>query len=57
VDLEDKLEGAETVTAHYDGCRDSAVELWTVRGGNHFIAQKPRAIEAIVAFLLAHPKK
>lgn len=58
IDLEDKLEGAETVTAHYDGCAaGSAVELWTVRGGNHFISQKPRAIEAIVAFLLAHPKR
>lgn len=57
IDLEDKLDGAETVKAHYDGCVDSAVELWTVQGGNHFIAQKPRAIEAVIAFLLAHPKK
>ena len=57
LDLEDKLEGAETVTAHYAGCADSAVELWTVRGGNHFIAQKPRAIEAILAFLFGHPKR
>ena len=57
VDLEDKYEGAETVKAHHDGCaKGTAVALWTVRGGNHFISQKPRAIEAVVDFLLAHPK-
>jgi len=57
IDLEDKLDGPETVTVHFEGCQDSAVELWTVRGGNHFIGQKARAIEAAITFLLSHPKR
>lgn len=57
LDLEDKYEGAETIKARHEGCTaGTAVELWTVRGGNHFVSQKPRAIEAVVAFLLDHPK-
>lgn len=50
VDLEDRLEGAETTIQKWSGC-SRPVELWTVKGGNHFIAMGPRAQEQILSFL------
>lgn len=53
LDLEDRLAGPETVVTRYEGCRDAAVELWTVRGGSHFVAQGRRAMALIVERLEA----
>lgn len=50
LDLEDKLEGAETWVGRFGGC-SRPVELWTVRGGSHFIAMGRRAHEHALAFL------
>jgi polyhydroxybutyrate depolymerase len=49
-DLEPSLPGAETEVLRFDGCR-GAVELWSVRGGAHYIALEPAAFEAMWAFL------
>jgi polyhydroxybutyrate depolymerase len=52
-----KLHGKETTVERYARCRPGgAVELWTVRGGDHGAALAPGFGDRIVRFLLAHPK-
>jgi len=46
--------GRNTVQ-RYDGCH-GAVELWTVKGGGHYVALQPPALDAIWSFVQAHPK-
>lgn len=55
LDLEPYVAERETTVQRYDGCR-GAVELWTVRGGGHYVALQPPALDAIWAFIQAHPK-
>jgi polyhydroxybutyrate depolymerase len=52
IDFEAKLPGAETTVERFEGCRlGSAVELWTVGGGNHFVGFRSPSQEAIWKFL------
>lgn len=51
LDLDARLPGAETQVLRFEGCRGGAAELWTVRGGNHFVATSNRAVDAYLAFL------
>ncbi len=53
-DLEPRLPGAETRVERYASCASGSVELWTVRGGNHFVGTGQQAFEAIWQFLAAH---
>ncbi len=55
IDLEPYVPERETTVQRYDDCR-GAVELWTVRGGGHYVALQPPALEAIWGFVQAHPK-
>ncbi|HET7543159.1 MAG TPA: alpha/beta fold hydrolase [Polyangiaceae bacterium] len=55
IDLEPYLPDRETTVQRYDDCR-GAVELWTVKGGGHYVALRPPAIEAMWSFIQAHPK-
>jgi len=55
LDLEPYLKGDETEVQRYSGCRGS-VELWTVHGGEHYVALQPPALEAMWQFIHAHPK-
>jgi polyhydroxybutyrate depolymerase len=55
LDLEPYLPAEETTVQRYEGCR-GAVELWTVRGGGHYVALQPPALDAIWSFVQAHPK-
>jgi polyhydroxybutyrate depolymerase len=55
LDLEPHLEGRETAVQRYDDCQ-GAVELWTVKGGGHYVALQPPALDAIWGFVQAHPK-
>ena len=55
IDLEPHVAERETQVQRYDDCR-GAVELWTVKGGGHYVALQPPAIEAIWGFVQAHPK-
>lgn len=55
IDLEPYLKGDETEVQRYGGCR-GAVELWTVHGGEHYVALQPPAIDAMWGFIQAHPK-
>jgi len=55
IDLEPYLKGDETEVQRFAGCR-GAVELWTVHGGEHYVALQPPAFEAMWAFIQAHPK-
>jgi polyhydroxybutyrate depolymerase len=55
LDLEEKLAGDETSVSLYGACR-RPVALWTVHGGNHFIATSRRAQEAIYRFLEANTR-
>jgi len=56
LDLEPQLSGAETQILSYDDCRGAA-ELWTVRGGAHYIGLQRPAFEAMWKFLSEHPRK
>ncbi len=56
IDLEPFSPGPETAVQRYEGCRGTA-ELWTVKGGGHYVALQAPALEAMWAFLLAHPKE
>jgi polyhydroxybutyrate depolymerase len=55
LDLEPHVDGRETAVQRYDGCR-GAVELWTVKGGGHYVALQAPALEAMWSFIQAHPK-
>ena len=55
LDLEPYVPDRETLVQRYDDCR-GAVELWTVKGGGHYVALQPPALEAIWTFVQAHPK-
>lgn len=55
IDLEPYVADRETSVQRFDDCR-GAVELWTVKGGGHYVALQPPAIEAIWGFVQAHPK-
>ena len=55
IDLEPHVPDRETSIQRYDDCR-GAVELWTVKGGGHYVALQPPAIDAIWSFVQAHPK-
>lgn len=57
MDLEERISGPETEVLRYSGCKGGAAELWTVRGGNHFVAQNRVASEKILSFLEAHPRE
>lgn len=53
-DLDARLPGSETRVERYANCTSGSVELWTVRGGNHFVGTGQQAFEAIWQFLSAH---
>jgi polyhydroxybutyrate depolymerase len=55
IDLEPYVPERETSVQRYDDCR-GAVELWTVKGGGHYVGLQPPALEAIWGFVQAHPK-
>jgi polyhydroxybutyrate depolymerase len=55
IDLEPYVPDRETSIQRYDDCRGT-VELWTVKGGGHYVALQPPALEAIWGFIQAHPK-
>jgi polyhydroxybutyrate depolymerase len=51
VDVEANLAGSETAVSRFDGCARGAVELWTVRGGGHYVGLREPAYSAIWKFL------
>jgi polyhydroxybutyrate depolymerase len=51
IDLEKRFAGAETRVTRYEGCTRGALELWTVRGGNHYLAFHQPAPERVWQFL------
>lgn len=53
-DLDPRLAGAETRVERFARCASGSVELWTVRGGNHFVGTGQQAFEAIWQFLSTH---
>lgn len=55
IDLEPYVANRETQVQRYDDCK-GAVELWTVKGGGHYVALQRSAIDAMWTFVQAHPK-
>jgi len=55
IDLEPYVPERETAVQRYDDCHGT-VELWTVKGGGHYVALQPPALDAIWGFVQAHPK-
>ena len=53
-DLDPRLADAETRVERFTNCASGSVELWTVRGGNHYVGTGQQAFEAIWQFLSAH---
>ena len=56
LDLVSDLPGAETKVERYAGCPGTAVELWTVRGGQHVPAVTTDFGTTTLDFFSAHPK-
>lgn len=57
LDLDNSLDGAETVVSRWTGCATGAgVELWTIRGGGHVPNLREGFAETVWAWLAAHPK-
>lgn len=53
-----RLRGAETEVTAYPGCaRGTSVQLWTVRGARHVPVFTPAFGDAVLGFLLAHPRQ
>jgi len=55
LDLEPYVADRETTVQSYAGCRGS-VELWSVKGGGHYVALQPPALEAMWSYVQDHPK-
>jgi polyhydroxybutyrate depolymerase len=51
IDLEKRFAGAETRVTRYEGCTHGALELWTVTGGDHYLAFRQPAPDRIWEFL------
>jgi poly(3-hydroxybutyrate) depolymerase len=51
IDLERRYPGPETRVARYEACERGSLELWTVTGGNHYLAFHEPAPELIWQFL------
>lgn len=56
LDLDYKLDGAETEVAEHAGCAGGAVELWTMRGAGHVPNFQADWAATLLDWLLAHPK-
>lgn len=56
LDLDVSVPGSETQKQQHAGCADSAVELWTIAGGEHFPALGATFRQQLASFLLSHPK-
>jgi polyhydroxybutyrate depolymerase len=56
LDLDTGLPGEETKLEHHDGCKQGAVELWTIQGGGHIPSLTSQWGSAIYGFLESHPK-
>jgi len=57
IDFDDGIPGAETTRTSSASCRDGvAVDLWTVAGGTHFPHPSHAGLQAIWAWMAAHPK-
>ncbi len=51
LDIEKRYPGAETKVSRYAGCERGRLELWTVKGGNHYLAFHDPAPDLIWQFL------
>ncbi|HJQ85452.1 MAG TPA: PHB depolymerase family esterase [Candidatus Binatia bacterium] len=57
LDLDVSLPGAETTVAAYPGCvSGSAVQLWTIQGGDHAPALSATWFDPVYGFLVDHPR-
>jgi len=57
LDLESKLDGAETKVTRHSGCKPgAAAELWAIQEGSHIPSLSATFTAQIVDFLYAHPK-
>jgi polyhydroxybutyrate depolymerase len=55
--LTDGSDPAETTVAEWSGCDTrSVVQLWTVEGGSHVPALTPAFADAVIRFLVEHPR-
>jgi polyhydroxybutyrate depolymerase len=54
LDLDARLDGAETQVEEYANCARGSVALWTVHGGSHYVGTGTQAFEAVWRFLSAH---
>ncbi|MEI9942551.1 MAG: PHB depolymerase family esterase [Pseudomonadota bacterium] len=53
-DLDAQLPGSETHVERYANCASGSVELWTVRGGGHYVGTRQQAFQEIWQFLSMH---
>ncbi len=58
LDIEKRLDGAETTTASVTSCPDGlATDLWTIQGGAHSpVLELPRFADLVWTFLSTHPR-
>jgi polyhydroxybutyrate depolymerase len=57
IDFEEGAPGPDTTELAFGACpAGGAVELWKIAGGSHFPRPTHAALEAVWAWMLAHPK-
>ncbi len=58
IDLDKRIEGAETTITQYSSLRDAGgeVELWTIEGGGHIPSLSDTFNKHVIEWLFAHPK-
>lgn len=56
LDIVERRPGADTLRQVFDGCIDSAVELWSSPRTGHVPSFEAAFAEGVVTFLLGHPK-
>ncbi|MEM9384173.1 MAG: alpha/beta fold hydrolase [Pseudomonadota bacterium] len=56
LDIVERRPGLDTLRQVFEGCTDSAVELWSSPRTGHVPSFEPAFAQSVVEFLLAHPK-
>lgn len=56
LNLDARQSGAETRVLRHEGCARGSAQLWTIRGGSHFVISNLNLWQEVLKFFVAHAK-